>query len=92
MQSISNNVILQTTLRRSLSDHKTPSYLAYYVCGVVHLTDVSTHYFLSPASSLQFSFTALSSPNKKLLNSLSYIQEPTSYSKATSRLTESYGG
>nr|XP_016498336.1 PREDICTED: uncharacterized protein LOC107817072 [Nicotiana tabacum] len=69
-------------LRRSLREHNALVYLCDYICGAVHLTDVSTSYFLSPISPSTISPTALSTPNQSLLNSLPYVHEPSSYSQA----------
>nr|XP_016501743.1 PREDICTED: uncharacterized protein LOC107820051 [Nicotiana tabacum] len=80
----SSSPTFQTILRRSFREHKAPTYLADYVCGVVHLTDVSTSCFLSPVLPQHFSFATLSPSNQKLLSILPHIHEPNSYSEETS--------
>ncbi|XP_075103655.1 uncharacterized protein LOC142178229 [Nicotiana tabacum] len=75
-------LVMEIALCRSLREHKTPSYLSDYICGDVLLTDVSTPYFLTNVSPIQFSFIALSTSNQLLLNDIRHIQEPTFFSQA----------
>ncbi|XP_015163700.1 uncharacterized protein [Solanum tuberosum] len=69
-------------LRKSTRAVKTPTYLEDYVCNSIFSANVSSHCFLSPVSPLSVSFSGLSSSNQHLLNSISHIHEPTSYSQA----------
>lgn len=77
----SSHVPSETPSRRSLREYKTPAYLSYFICGDVHLTDDSTPCFLSLISPNVLSFSALSSSNRQLVNSVSHIQEPNSFSQ-----------
>ncbi|KAH0722970.1 hypothetical protein KY289_006014 [Solanum tuberosum] len=69
-------------LRKFTRTVKTPTYLQDYVCNSIFSSNVSSHCFLSLVSPLSVSFSRLSSLNQHLLNSISHIHEPTSYSWA----------
>ncbi|XP_019226901.1 PREDICTED: uncharacterized protein LOC109208274 [Nicotiana attenuata] len=79
---VSSSEVPPDALRRSLREHNAPSYLSDYICGVVHLTNVSNSCFLSPVSPSTISSNLLSVSNQSLLNSLPNVHEPSSYSQA----------
>ncbi|XP_019262472.1 PREDICTED: uncharacterized serine-rich protein C215.13-like [Nicotiana attenuata] len=79
---VSTSNVPPDALRRSLSEHNAPSYLSDYICGAVHLTNVSHSCFLSPVSPSTISSNLLSASNQSLLNSLPTVHEPSSYSQA----------
>nr|XP_009781880.1 PREDICTED: uncharacterized protein LOC104230706 [Nicotiana sylvestris] len=72
---------LPPELRRSTRDHNPPSYLADYVCNVVHLTDLTKFCLAAPISPTTMNFTDLSPTNQSFFNSISHIVEPTSFSQ-----------
>ncbi|XP_019229499.1 PREDICTED: uncharacterized protein LOC109210529 [Nicotiana attenuata] len=76
-----NSSTTHDVLRRSLRENYAPAYLSDYICGAIHLTDVSTSCFLSPVSPSIISANLLSTPNQNLLNSLPHINEPSCYSQ-----------
>ncbi|XP_075108915.1 uncharacterized protein LOC142180748 [Nicotiana tabacum] len=69
-------------IRKSSRTHKTPAYLQDYVCNSVFLTNLTASCFSTPILLTILPFSALSLTNQSMLNSMSYIIEPTSYSQA----------
>jgi len=70
-------------VRKSTRTHNPPSYLQEYVCNSVFLTDLTNSCFNAPIQPMVLPFTALSPINQSILNSTSYLVEPTSYSQAS---------
>lgn len=69
--------------RKSNRVKQPPSYLADYLCNSVFVTSQLTESCFSVSlDPTILPFSALSSTNQSLLNSTSYISEPTSYSQA----------
>jgi len=69
-------------LRRSTRSVKTPGYLQDYICNSVYLSKMSDLCFSSPPPVCPLAFSALSPANQAYITSLSYIQEPVSFSQA----------
>ncbi|XP_070029595.1 uncharacterized protein [Nicotiana sylvestris] len=70
-------------IRKSTRTHKTPAYLQDYVSNSVFLTNLTASCFSAPILSTILPFFTLSLTNQSMLNSISYIIEPTSYSQAS---------
>ncbi|XP_019227003.1 PREDICTED: uncharacterized protein LOC109208355 [Nicotiana attenuata] len=79
---VSSSEVPPDALRISLREHNAPSYLSDYICGAVHLTNVSNSCFFSLVSPSTISPNLLSVSNQSLLNSLPNVHEPSSYSQA----------
>ncbi|XP_075077902.1 uncharacterized protein LOC142164245 [Nicotiana tabacum] len=77
-----SSILVQPELRRSTREHNPPSYLIDYVCNAVYLTDLTNSCFATPVSPTTMTFTDLSPSNQSLLNSISHIIEPISFSQA----------
>ncbi|XP_019241250.1 PREDICTED: uncharacterized protein LOC109221245 [Nicotiana attenuata] len=69
-------------VRKSTRTHNPPSYLQDYVCNSVFLPDLTNSCFTAPIQPIVLPFTALSPISKPMLNSTSYLVEPTSYSQS----------
>lgn len=67
-------------LRKSSRESKLPVHLNDYVCNHIFLTDLTDFYLALPPKPQVCSFGALSPQNQYLINSISGISEPSSYS------------
>ncbi|KAH0657792.1 hypothetical protein KY289_026540 [Solanum tuberosum] len=71
------------TIRTSSRVHKKPDYLQDYVCNSVFLTDFTNSCLSAPIKPTILLFSSLSSSNQSMLNSITYIPEPSFYFQAT---------
>ncbi|XP_019244402.1 PREDICTED: uncharacterized protein LOC109224269 [Nicotiana attenuata] len=81
--TVSHVPISLPEVRKSTRPHNPPSYLQDYVCNSVFLTDLTTSCFTPPIQPTVLPFTTLFSTNQSMLNSTSYLTEPSSYSQAS---------
>lgn len=72
---------LENLIRKSSRPHIPLAYLNDYIFNSLHLTNVSTSCFLTPVTPHFVSFSGLSSTNQHMLNSLSNLHEPISFTQ-----------
>nr|XP_016501596.1 PREDICTED: uncharacterized protein LOC107819920 [Nicotiana tabacum] len=73
-------------LRTSIRVSKLPTHLNDYICNNVYLTDLTFSCFAQPSNPTVYSFTALSHHKQDLIQSISAISKPTSFSQAFAHL------
>lgn len=73
--------LAQLPLRKSERTHKTPVYLNDYVCNTIYLTDLTSACFAQLVTATTYPFATLFASNKYLINSISTIPKPISFSQ-----------
>lgn len=69
--------------RRFSRESKLPSHLNDYICNYIFLTDHTTSCFAQPTTHTAYFFWTSIPPNQLVLQSISEVSEPTSFSQAS---------
>ncbi|XP_075080671.1 uncharacterized protein LOC142166143 [Nicotiana tabacum] len=78
-----HNNIPTPNLRKSTRVSKWPSHLKDFICNNIYLTQVTSNCFAQPSQPNIYSFGALSQYNQQMIQSISEVCEPTSFSQAS---------